>query len=233
MKPPILSLLILIFFTACDSKDDVIEMIEEELPNQTFSFSDYNWSSFNASVFDVKLDGEELTLTLNQNAAWFNAETGGMYFMTHSGDFDFSATVVTSNVAGTQAPVESYSFGGLVARDPGSASENYVHVVTGTGVNTQSPISGYEYKITRDSQSDYTITQDGSHAHDLRLVREGNLFSFYQRTAESEENWNLIHSTEQNMPTELQLGFTIYTAFDGPETLDMQVHISHVKLQSE
>lgn len=231
MKLPVYCILMLALLFSCESsEDETITEIEEET-EATFSFSDFSWSSFNSSVFFFQIEGEVLTLTLNENAAWFNTETGGMYFMMHEGDFDFSATVATTTRDLNQAPQQSYSFGGLVARDPTSETENYVHVVTGTGIHTQTPATGYEYKITNNSQSDYTITHDDAYVHDLRLVRDGNLFSFYQRAANTQGNWILIHSTEQNLPSELQLGFTIYTAFDGAETLDMQVQFSNVNFQ--
>jgi len=227
MKSIFYSLLIMMIFFSC-KKNEEDPIIEE--PDTTFKLAEQRWKSLNQPTFNVSLANEVLTLTLIQNAAWFNESQGGMYYFDHSGDFDLSATVSVTQKNNNNAPAESFSFGGIIARNPESNSENYVHVVTGTGINTQQPKEGFEYKVTIDNVSEYEITHNGSSTHDLRLVREGHTFSFYQKPGSATENWNLIESRTVQMPLEIQLGFNIYTAHAGESVADMKVVISNVKL---
>lgn len=221
------SLLIFLLFSCKNTAEK--PTIDE--PDLTFKLVDQQWKSINQPIFHVSFADEMLTLTLIQNAAWFNESQGGMYYFDHSGDFDLSATVSVTQKNNPASPVESYSFGGIVARNPASSTENYVHVVTGTGINTQVPKEGFEFKVTTNSVSDYEITHNGSSVHDLRLVREGHIFSFYQKPVGTTGSWNLIESRTVQMPLEIQLGFNIYTAHSGESVADMKAVISNVKLK--
>lgn len=212
-----------ILFLSCKSDDNG--------PDSGIDFLGYSWDKFNSGVFSYTINGTTLELELTQNAVWLNNDRGGMFHTLVDGDFDFRATVRATKRSNSSSPDDSFSFGGLIARDPNTGNENYVHLVAGTGDMAQGVPQGYEHKVTSDSVSAYQIIYDGNSEYDLRIVREGNNFTYYQRPAGSNEAepWSVITFQPLTMSSEVQLGFNIYTGSTG-SLADLKVTFSNISI---
>lgn len=224
----ILALLNIVFLFSC--KDEEIDNESTDL-----TFAGRNWELLNANVFEAEIGNDDLVLSLKSNAAWFNGEQGGFFFTTVVGDFDFSATVVAGQIDDLSAPVlENYSFGGLMVRNPANTSQNYVHVVTGTGEGSTDPSTSYEWKNTISSSSEFEIIPSSTSSHDFRMVRNGSAIELFRREANSNGSWETISTQELNLPgvenDELQVGFNIYTAFEGASPVPLMIRVSDVKI---
>lgn len=196
-------------------------------------FQGYIWNKLNSDVFSYTQNGSGLTLNLKQNAVWLDAQQGGMFYTLIDGDFDFMATVKTTKQSDTSSPPDiSFSFGGLIVRAPNTSQENYVHLVTGIGDVSEDSPYGYEYKATSDNNSEYEIVYDGSSEHDLRIVRSGNDFTFYERPAGSgaEVMWNEINTQSLALPSQVQLGFSIYTGSNPGSVVDLRTTFSNIQI---
>ncbi|MCB0375644.1 MAG: hypothetical protein KDD04_06975 [Sinomicrobium sp.] len=196
------------------------------------AFLDRTWNRVNSGVFSHSQNGSNLTLELTKNAVWLNGDQGGLFYTLVNGDFDFSATVRASKKSDAGAPPDSgFSFGGLMVRASNTAQENYVHLVAGTGDLSEGVPYGYEYKVTSDDISDYEIIYDGVSEYDLRLVRSGNMFTFYYRPAGSDDAvpWNGITTQPLVLPSQVQLGFSIYSGSNGALS-DLKVTFSNIRI---
>ena len=188
------------------------------------------WSFFNQNAFSVKLNNAiTLQLDLEQNALWFNASVGGAVFREVTGDFTLSATVTAVKKSNNAQPADcNICLGGIMARNPNdSPGQNYVHLVTGATPEGQ----GYESKNTTNNVSEFTAIEDGEPSHELRITREGNVFSLYKKAA-SDADWVLIASFERpDLPATLQVGPNIYTAESGA-TADLSVIYQDITLEN-
>jgi len=229
-------LFLLLLSVACGSDDP--KDTDPVLAADEIAHAGSTWKLFNSDFYSVVTNNATtLHLDLAQNAIWFNASTGGMIYRLVDGDFTLSAHVnAVKRTDHSQSVSCSACFGGLVARNPAGANQNYVHVVTGGTPNG----IGAETKTTRNSDSGNQVANtsdpgwftyvDAYTSHDLRLTRVGNVFSMYKKSP-VDVNWVLLTSyTREDLPSELQVGMNIYTSVSGP-LADLSVIFENITLQ--
>lgn len=202
----------------------------ERLPLAQINHAGATWDLFNASAYSVKVNNlTTLQLDLEQNALWYNESEGGAIYRLVQGDFTLSASVnAVKKSNNAQAVACDVCLGGIMARNPDDAGgENYVHLVTG---NTPAGL-GYETKNTVNNVSQFTPTEDGQSAHDLRIVREGSSFRLYKK-GQGDANWVLLTTHDRpDLPPTLQVGLNIYTAQSGA-VADLSVIYTGITLET-
>lgn len=168
----------------------------------------------------IAVSGSELNLTCNAggtgDSLWFDTDQGILVYQLVTGDFDAIATVRVRNLADDGLPTVGdgqYRIGGLAAHDPDRGTVlNYVHV--GLGCTASAAIE-CEWKTTEDSVSDYASIAATTGAGQIRILREGQVFSLYYRATESAA-WSLVQEIDREatveLPQTLQLGFMAYAS---------------------
>ena len=195
------------------------------------------WSLFNAQTFTVVTNNATtLQFDLAQNALWYNASQGGLAYRLVSGDFEFTATVnAVKRTNNGQSATCSVCLGGLMVRNPAStiADEDYVHLVTGVtpgglGAETKNTTnSASQYLPTAASQPPHT---DGYALHDLKIVRDGNTFTLYKKSAGDADWVELASYDRPDLPNEVAIGMNIYTSVGGPTPADLSVIYQDITL---
>lgn len=219
-----LALGICLFLWSCGSDDN---------GDSSTEFLGYTWNKLNSGVFSYSESESVLELDLKKNAVWLNGERGGMFYTLIDGNFDFIATVRTTKRSDISSPPDAnFSFGGLIVRDPNTSQENYVHLVTGRGDASEAEgfPYGYEHKVTLNSISDYDIDYNGNSEHDLRIVRSGDVFTFFERLAGSDNAWTEITTQPVEFSSQVQVGFNIYTGSNPEDVVDLKVTFSNIQL---
>lgn len=213
--------IVLVLTNGCQKKKlpANLEVVNEEMTEENF------WLFFNENVFTLEDINNTITLSLDQNALWFENDSGGLAYQNIAGDFVFSAKVLVRRKSDdAQAPNCTICLGGLMARNPINTNvENYVHIVSGNIPNTDEEDElGIEYKSTTDSISAFTPLPDGTSDHELKIQREGATFLMSYRTIGASD-WILIQTYNRpDLPETLQVGLNIYTAKTGA-TADLKV----------
>lgn len=215
--------IVLVLTNGCKKEElpSNLEVANEHMPEEN------SWLFFNENVFTLEDTNNTITLSLDQNALWFENDSGGLAYQNIIGDFVLSAKVLVRRKSDdTQAPNCNVCLGGLMARNPNSTNaENYVHLVSGNIPETENDGAdelGIEYKSTTDNISAFTAVPDGSSDHELKIQREGNNFLMSYRTIGASD-WVLIQTYDRpNLPETLQVGFNIYTAKTGA-TADLKI----------
>lgn len=170
------------------------------------------WHVYRPEVLDIAVGSGALSLTLTQQALWFNNSRGPLVYKLVSGDFKVTAHIrARKNSSPQEAPASAVHLGGLMARDPAGeapgAAENYVFVVVGYDENDIS----VETKSTTNSVSQYVGPTWPSSDAELRLCRVGSTFRLYKRPI-SGGAFTLAQTYERpDLPGELQVGANIYS----------------------
>ena len=168
---------------------------------------DPSWTVLEANRVTVAVTGGALRLTPAPNALWYNASRGGLVYKMVTGDFIATATVharKTSNAA--MPPSLPIELGGVMARAPGTASENYVFIVIGYGEQNGLAV---EHKSTTNSASTFAEIPFGPDA-ELRLCRKGAVFTLYRRTPGAATWTQDYQVTRTDLPAALQVGPNAY-----------------------
>jgi hypothetical protein len=113
--------------------------------------------------------------------------------------------------------------GGLIARNPASTTENYVHIVVGNAENRLA----IEAKNTTNNVSQYDTLAWTSGNAELRLCRVGNDFNLYRRAVNA-TTWMLAATyARADFPASLQVGASIYSA----ATPDLRVTFENLRIE--
>lgn len=170
----------------------------------------------------IAVSGGELNLTCNQGGAadsfWFNGEQGILLHKVVTGNFDVVADVRVRNLADSGLPTVgdgNFRIAGLAAHDPNRATNlNYVHV--GLGCTASAAIT-CEWKTTVNNVSTFGSVAAPSGTGQLRLVRQGQVFTAYYR-ALTTDPWTTVQvmdRTANPLPSALQVGLMVYASVAG------------------
>jgi len=169
----------------------------------------------NNGFMEMSLDDAECNLT----CVWWVDMNAGLIYKEVTGDFDVITAAYTKQKTNPTQDIDRWTqLAGLMARDPASTTsrnENYVFNVAGMRFDNPS----VELKSTTDNTSSiraYTDNMSGT-AAELRMVREGTIFSLYSRQIGS-SNWIFRDSFNRpDLPATLQVGLIayVYEAYPG------------------
>lgn len=211
--------LFIIILWSCSSDNAIDPEIKEDPVNAT------TWLLYNENVFTLEETNNTLTLSLDQNALWYENNSGGLAYQNITGDFTISGKVlVRTKNDDTISPECNICLGGIMARNPDNTNgENYVHLVSGNTPSSGSGnILGVEHKSTTSSASIFTTEQDGISDHELKIERIGSNFLMSYKNIGATD-WILIQTYNRpDLPETLQVGLNIYTAETGT-TADLKI----------
>jgi hypothetical protein len=193
--------------------------------NDTFSGAALlsKWTAYQGDgTLSTAVSGGELNLTCNAGGAgdsfWYNAEQGVLLYQLVTGDFDARARVRVRNLADDGLPTVgdgNYRIAGIAAHDPDRATDlDYVHV--GLGCTASATLTA-EWKDTQASTSyfaDYTDADVQTGEGEIRLLREGQVYTFYYRPLAGGA-WVELQVRGRGgapLPDTLQLGFVVYAS---------------------
>jgi hypothetical protein len=172
------------------------------------------WSVLHPELVGVSVQGGALRLEATADSLWFNASQGPLVHKTVSGDFMITSRVRARSAATpAQPPSQNIHLGGLMARDPASASENFVFVVVGHDENDIS----VETKNTIASVSTYTGPAWPSGDAELRLCRVGSNFRMLKRDIAGGAWTEAATFDRPDLPATLQVGAVMYAHTQAPD----------------
>jgi|GEM_PF-2097162 len=187
---------------------------------------DSSWEMIKGSAFNLGFDTKAnvLTLTLKQPALWLNNSQGGAVVRNTNGNFKVTAIVkAVKNSTPTELPSNRVHLGGLIARNPASTTENYVHIVVGNAENGLA----VETKSMTNNVSNYDAPKWISAQAELRLCRVGSDFNLYKRAVNT-TGWTLAAAySRSDLPASLQVGVSIYAA----AAPDLRVTFENLKIE--
>ena len=166
------------------------------------------WQTLDPKAVDI---GETITgfaMTLTKKAEWSGASRGVLFFTTMDGDFRLSGTIRASRTSdSSQDPGGdgTTQLAGLMARREGS-TESWVLLEVGGGptglvIGTES---------TTDGSGHLTTSTWEDNEADLKLCRSGSTISFWQRAADSDDDWTEIgHVERKDLGGTVQVGTTL------------------------
>jgi len=170
------------------------------------------WLVYRPEVLAINVGNGALSLTLTQQALWFNNSRGPLVYKLVSGDFKVSARVrVRKASSPANPPSNPVHLGGLMVRNPAGEQpggvENDAFIVTGYDENDLS----VETKSTVNSVSTYVGPSWPSGDAELRLCRVGSTLRMYKR-AISGGAFTLAQTYERpDLPATLQVGANVYS----------------------
>ena len=211
------------FSTMCFSQ---LSTLSDEFNN---SILDASWNLFqtqyyqtpgpmNNGLMEMNLDDVECS----QTCVWFLARNAGLIYKEVTGDFDVVSAVFTKQKSNPSQDIgDGTQLAGLIARDPASTTtglEYYIFNVTGMRFNNAS----IELKSTTNDKSAikaYTNNMLSGTSAEVRMVREGSVFSLYSRPIGG-STWLFRHSyTRTDLPATLQVGLIAYVYNSNPGNL--------------
>jgi len=203
--------------TGVDGADSSTDAVVSTMPaSDDFEGAslDSSWTVLDASKVTVAVMGGTLRMTPAGNALWYNASRGGLVYKSVTGDFTVSATVHARKTSNASAPPDlPVELGGLMARSPSGAMENYVFIVVGYAEQNTLAV---EHKSTTNSASLYAQTTFGADS-ELRLCRQGSTFTMYRRTPGAGSWTQDYQVTRSDLPATLQVGPNAYTLQATPD----------------
>lgn len=180
------------------------------------------WTNLHPSLVQINvLSGSvEMTPTAGGPAViWFENNEGPMIAKEIQGDFIATATAHTHRASNPALPVPtSYRLAGILARDPASApsARNSVHVALGAGVPGQPNV--VEDKSTDDSQSVFFLHSVPSQDAELRLERQGTIFTMSWRPVAGFGAFQVIGvHNRPDLPPLLEVGLMVYSFEASPD----------------
>ncbi|MCC7384040.1 MAG: hypothetical protein IT384_19515 [Deltaproteobacteria bacterium] len=183
------------------------------------------WTTFRGDVASVRVAGGALELEMTAGALWFQGGTSVMVYQEVTGDFSVEAPAHARRTSALdQPPSQVVHLGGLIARNPASATENHVFITVGFDEVDLS----VETKTTVDSVSTYVGPPWPSGDAELRLCRQGAAFRLYKRGIGA-PTWQLAETySRPDLPATLQVGAIAYAL----GTPDFTVRFDALRFQS-
>jgi hypothetical protein len=188
------------------------------------------WSVLNPDLVELAVGGGELRLRILQHALWFQDEEGVLVHRAVTGDFRLTATVRARRATEPALPADRFvHLGGLMARDPSRALENYVFVVVGFDETDLS----VETKTTVDGQSTYEGPAWPSGDAELRLCRVGSTFIAAKRAPGAGAWVEAARWQRPDLPASLTVGANAYAfAVDRPGAPDLVASFDRLEFSS-
>jgi hypothetical protein len=189
------------------------------------------WTIVNGDRFEHMLGGGELHLRPTTNTLWFDAEaTGALLYKTVTGNFKLTTAVKARRASNPSQPVgpTDYQFGGIMARAPNAAQENYVFVVVGD----RGPTIQTETKSTTNGASSVKGDDWPSGDAQLRLCRVGSMFHMYARPYDG-GTWAIATQwgppyDRADLPETMQVGTIAYAWTNTP---DLRASFDYVRFE--
>lgn len=183
------------------------------------------WSVLRPEAVDVAVSGGSLVLTLNRSVLWFNAERAVLVSQPIRGNFVATTVAHVRKRTDPAAPPDAtIHLGGIMARDPSSAAENYVFIVVGRDENDIS----VESKTTKASVSTYDGPPWPSADAELRLCRVGSTFTMLKRRV-GDPSWTVARTeVRADLPATLDVGVNAYAFLMAGGTPDFRASFERV-----
>jgi hypothetical protein len=181
------------------------EPIDPDALDDEFDDGLDGWSIFNEELSTIVVEAGELRMDPGQWTVWLDASTATLVHRPVTGDFKVTTAVRARSLTNPAMPPPSgYRFGGLMARDPAGAPENYVFIVLGTDEDPS-----VETKTTVNGASQYQGPPWPGAEGEVRICRVGDTFGMYVRNAGGA--WQLSNSFERpDLPNALDVGPIAY-----------------------
>jgi hypothetical protein len=176
---------------------------------------DPSWSVVNGAAAALSVHNGALHVVATRSSLWFNAAHGVLVYKLVPGDFKATVTVHTRKASDrTMPPDQPIELGGIMARDPGMASENWIFIVNGFGEQGHIAV---EHKNTVASASVFAESPFTPDA-ELRLCRVGANISLYKRPVGS-RSWGApdLQVTRTDFGPTLQVGPNMYASETTPD----------------
>jgi len=172
------------------------------------------WQAFNPGRGDVAVHDGKLTIAPHGNALWFAGGSGPLLWKLVTGDVKITAHVHARKTSDASAPPDrDIEVGGLMMRNPTSATENYVFLDVGYAEQRR---LGVEHKSTRDGISTFNETASGADAQ-LRLCRTGATITALRRDSDAAA-WQVELTVDRpDLPATLQAGPNASTGQASPD----------------
>lgn len=182
-----------------------------------------DWEIVNPNRAEVRVASGSLVIEPHANSLWFNESAGVLVAKRIAGDFVVTAPAHARSLADPDAPpLVPYRLGGLMARDPGRATEDYVFIVVGADADDVS----IETKSTLGSMSAFQGPTWPSGDAELRICRDGDRFAMLVREIGASGWTQQSAVTRPDLPETLQVGFLAYANAD-PADLRMTFDAVH------
>ena len=203
-------------FSLSNSLSAQLSLLSDEFNNSTL---DSSWNLYQTQYYDtpVPINNGFMYMSLddiecNRTCVWWVDQNAGLIYKNVTGDFEVVTAVYAKQKSSPSQDVERWTqLAGLMARDPNSSSsgiENSVFNVAGMRFD----IPSIELKSTVNNVSTirpYTDNMSGT-AAEVRMVREGSLFSLYSRPI-GNSDWIFRDSfSRPDLPETLHVGLIAY-----------------------
>ncbi len=194
----------------------------------------HGWERFQVMGWTPKWEQMEIVdgrLLISPNSGgWFEDMMGGHLYRPVNGNF-----VVTTRLHVTgrdsELPRRSFSLAGLLIRAPRMFNagnwqpnqENWLFFSVGTAADPEQlpqdlqikDTPQFEIKTTTNSRSTLKISDAPSNHVDLRVVRDGSIFTLLYRAVDPAASWTVLDQfIRPDLPDTLWVGPTAYTDWD-------------------
>ena len=207
-----------VFFICCHFSFGQLHLLSDEFNNSTL---DSSWNLFQDQFFTTPVPVSngfmqmDLDNTLcSPTCVWWKENNAGLIYKSVTGNFDVTTAVYAKQKTDLSLDITNdFQLTGLMVRDPASTSsglENYVFNVAGI----RGDVPSIELKSTLNDISTikaYTDNMTTGTSAELRIVREGSVFSLYSRPI-GNTTWAFRDSFNRpDLPNTLQVGLIAYT----------------------
>jgi hypothetical protein len=160
------------------------------------------WQVHNPNGVTLSIDNGFLRLEPAANTLWYQGTSGPLLWQLVTGDFMVTADVTSRRLSNPALPpLATYRTGGLMARNPADATENYVFIAVGS---EEAP-EAVETKTTTNSNSVYDEVPWPGAEGELRVCRIGGRFEMLIR--ERGGTWQSLDVYNRpDLPDTLQVG---------------------------
>ncbi|HET9682414.1 MAG TPA: hypothetical protein VFP19_10280 [Candidatus Limnocylindrales bacterium] len=166
------------------------------------------WLTLNPGVVDVGETISGFAMTLTKRAEWSGASRGALFYTTIDGDFRLSGTVRATRTSDSSLDPGgdgTVQLAGLMARHEGSAESWVLLEVGGDAKGLTIATSS-----TKDGVGELVKSAWSDNEADLKLCRTGTTFTFWARTADSDDDWTKIGQAQRpDLKGILQVGSTL------------------------
>lgn len=160
------------------------------------------WEVLNPGSVTLAVVDGYLRLDPSANTLWFEGASGPLVWQLVAGDFIVTADVTSRRLSNPALPpLATYRTGGLMARNPADATENYVFIAVGSEENPEA----VETKTTTNSQSIYDEVPWPGAEGEVRICRIGARFEMLIR--ERGGDWQSLDVYDRpDLPNAVQVG---------------------------
>ncbi len=178
-------------------------------------------------TFDISKTKRGWMTMMPYTSTWYMEYRGVLAYKEVEGDFVVTTQINTNRRGGQGAPRSPYSLAGLMIRTPRNITprtwrprgENYIFLSIGAATNPGR--FSFEVKTTINSNSKLVVTPTSSGSAEIRIARIGQQFVLLRKP--SGGKWSVHKRYSRNdMPNNLQVGFTVYTDYSTASKLKPQ-----------